>query len=170
MIIPLTKDQITIVDDIDSDLGLLKWHVACYGSEKNRLMYAFRSKRIPLKGPRKYPIHRIILSRKIGRPMLEEEAVDHINHDGLDNRRSNLRLATNQENCWNRRNGRNNKSSKYIGVTWRKDRSRWRALIRFNGKLIELGKFKSEIDAAIAYDNAVKRLFSSFGVLNFPDR
>jgi hypothetical protein len=94
--------------------------------------------------------------------------VDHIDHNGLNNRRSNLRLCTAQQNARNHRPQLRG-SSKYKGVSWRQDGKVFRALIWHNGKSINLGRFKNEIDAAKAYDKAAKKYFGEFAYLNFPD-
>jgi len=91
--------------------------------------------------------------------------IDHINGDGLDNRRCNLRLATNTQN---RRNGKahSDGTSRFKGVCWDKFRGRWRADITFENRSIHLGRFHSETDAAIAYDAAARDLFGEFARLN----
>lgn len=93
--------------------------------------------------------------------------VDHRDHNGLNNRRSNLRLCTHAENSRNTRPAWG-KSSRYKGVSWDKNRSRYQANIRYNGKLIRIGRFKSEIAAAKAYDKKAFELFGEFAYLNFP--
>ena len=93
--------------------------------------------------------------------------VDHINHNGLDNRRQNLRLCTHLENLRNAR-PRKGGSSKYKGVYWEKAKKRFRAKIQHNRKSIHLGYFKNEIEAAKAYDKKAKELFGEFAYLNFP--
>ena len=92
--------------------------------------------------------------------------VDHINHNGLDNRRANLRIATRLENSRNRRS-LNPGISKYKGVAQSKSGNRWFASIGCEGRRIHLGSFKSETDAAKAYDKAAKELFGQFAALNF---
>jgi len=66
---------------------------------------------------------------------------DHINHNGLDNRKSNLRICTMQQNSWNMRKQKGNCTSQYKGVTWRKDASKWQVRITYNAKKISLGFF-----------------------------
>lgn len=94
--------------------------------------------------------------------------VDHINHNGLDNRKANLRIVTPAQNSRNRVKGKNKKSSKYKGVCLDKETNKWRSAIRFNRKPIHLGYFESEEDAAKAYDEAAEKLFGEFASLNFP--
>ena len=95
--------------------------------------------------------------------------VDHENHNGLDNRKENLRLITPKENMWNAR-PKIGGSSSYKGVTWHKHKRRWNARIYFNNKMIQLGYYKSEQDAGSAYDAAARELFGEYACLNFPDR
>ena len=98
---------------------------------------------------------------------------DHRNHDGLDNQRSNLRPATNLQNHANERKplsyGGKPTSSRYKGVSWAPRQRRWVARIRVgNGKRLNLGSFKSEIDAARAYDEAALAASGEYACLNFP--
>jgi len=95
--------------------------------------------------------------------------VDHINCDGLDNRRANLRLATRQQNKCNSRPFSHRGTSKYKGVFWAKDRYKWRAAITFKGKTIRLGQFDNEIEAAKARDVAARKYHKEFAWLNFPN-
>ena len=95
--------------------------------------------------------------------------VDHINHNGLDNRRANLRLVTIEQNSWNKRKQRGNCTSKYKGVSWHKMSRRWHARIVYKQKWISIGYFDDEQSAAKAYDNKAKQLFKNYAVLNFPN-
>ena len=95
--------------------------------------------------------------------------VDHINHNGLDNRKENLRFATNAENSRYARKTKNKFSSNYKGVHYIKKVKRWRAMITFEGKTIYVGQYKDEISAAKAYDRAAKKYFVEFACLNFPE-
>ena len=88
--------------------------------------------------------------------------IDHINNNKLDNRKSNLRIVTVEQNSMNRISGKKS-SSKYIGVSFNKNTRKWRA----NIKRIHLGYFENEIDAAKARDFATKEHFGDFGKLNF---
>jgi len=105
------------------------------------------------------------MERMLNRKLARGERPDHINHDSLDNRRSNLRLASVLENNRNARCVSSKKLSHFKGVT--KNRSGWMARIRVNGKLNGLGTFHSEEEAAKAYDRAAREYFGSFCVLNF---
>lgn len=87
--------------------------------------------------------------------------VDHINGNGLDNRRSNLRICTHAENMRNRKTHSNNKSG-YKGVYFDKDGSRWRAQIRAEGKKHSLGSFDTPEKAYEAYLSASKELHGEF--------
>jgi len=95
--------------------------------------------------------------------------VDHINHNGLDNRKANLRPATCAQNNYNSRHFRKSKSSKYRGVNWNKQRKKWFALINYNKKEKFIGAFKDEKQAAKAYDKAAKKYHGEFASLNFKE-
>lgn len=95
--------------------------------------------------------------------------VDHINSNPLDNRRSNLRLATPAQNARNCRKTTRKCSSKYKGVTRAKGNRKYTAAIRINYHGHHLGYFDSEEDAARAYDAAAKKLHREFARLNFPE-
>ncbi|MDH4202121.1 MAG: AP2 domain-containing protein [Phycisphaerae bacterium] len=89
-----------------------------------------------------------------------EQVVDHINHDGLDNRRCNLRVCRHAENVRNQR-GQRGRSSRYKGVS-RDRRGKWRAQIWYNGQHFYLGLFESEAAAAEAYNAKARELFGEF--------
>jgi hypothetical protein len=91
--------------------------------------------------------------------------IDHINGNGLDNRRSNLRPCTHAENSRNSRKHRS-LTSQYKGVSWSVSHNRWQVFIRSGGSNQHLGNFKSEIDAALAYNKAAMALHGEFACLN----
>ena len=92
--------------------------------------------------------------------------VDHININTLDNRKANLRFATFEQNCWNSRRGINEGTSKYRGVDWMKKAKKWRAKFKHNHKMVHLGVFDDEKEAARAYNKAVSEHRGEFAVLN----
>jgi len=91
--------------------------------------------------------------------------IDHINGNGLDNRKANLRPATVAQNAQNA--GKRKNRSGYKGVWFAKEKRRWRAAIWHNNSRKYLGCFKSPPEAAKAYDNAAKKYHKEFAVLNF---
>jgi hypothetical protein len=93
--------------------------------------------------------------------------VDHKNHNGLDNRKENLRFATRAENSRYARKKKNKFRSDYKGVQYIKKIRKWRARITFEGRTRYIGDFKDEISAAKAYDRAAKKYFGEFACLNF---
>jgi hypothetical protein len=95
--------------------------------------------------------------------------VDHVNGDGLDNRRSNLRVCTHAENARNQSSRTRMSTSRFRGVVWAKDRRKWRAMIGDNGRTVHLGNFTDEIEAAQAYDRAAREMYGAFARLNFPE-
>lgn len=158
-IINLTQGQVTLVDDKDFDwLNQWKWwalknkdntfYAVKHGSKINGKYVAIR-------------MHRLILG-------LTDPKVlgDHEDHNGLNNQRSNLRIASHTENTRNRSSLKNS-SSKYLGVSWIEARSKWYASIQINNKTISLGRFIIEEDAAKAYDIAAVTHYKEFANLNF---
>jgi hypothetical protein len=93
--------------------------------------------------------------------------VDHIDHNGLNNRKSNLRICTRSQNQCNQY--RFDGKSKYKGVAWFKRTRKWTAAVCLRGKRYRLGYFEREIDAAMAYDKAAKKYHREFACLNFPE-
>lgn len=92
------------------------------------------------------------------------DCIDHKNLDRADNRISNLRNSTMSQNVANAKI-RSNNTSGMKGVSWNKNRRKWRAYISFNNKRIELGMFNLKDDAAKAYAKASKRIHKEFGRL-----
>ncbi|MHC4062441.1 MAG: AP2 domain-containing protein, partial [Planctomycetota bacterium] len=91
-----------------------------------------------------------------------------INHNGLDNRRANLRLATRAQNSRNVKKPPNRFSSRYKGVSWHAPANKWVARITSNKETTTIGFFEGQIEAAKAYDEAAKKLHAKFAALNFP--
>lgn len=104
-------------------------------------------------------MHRMILNAKNG------DLVDHKNHNGLDNRRSNLRLCCNTKNHMNGQTHRDNQSG-YKGVSMDKRRGNFRARIKHNGKEVWIGTFTTAKEAALAYNHAAVKYFGEFAKLN----
>lgn len=100
-------------------------------------------------------MHREVMRVEPGRE------VDHKSGDRLDNRKENLRAVTRAQNQMNRRKIKE-KTSAYKGVWWVKARSRWQAGIRVNRRLISLGYFENEVEAALAYNRAAEGHFGEY--------
>jgi hypothetical protein len=94
---------------------------------------------------------------------------DHINHDGMDNTKANLRPATYSQNLYHRKKRSGAIYSKYKGVHWHKLHKKWAGRITFEKKTIHLGYFYSESEAAKAYDDAAKKYHGQFACLNLPE-
>ena len=99
----------------------------------------------------------------------EGMVIDHINHDGMDNRGANLRAATRSQNMCHRKKRSRTTQSKYKGIHWKKRNRKWQAMITVESKRIYLGYFRSEIEAAKAYDRAARKYHGEFASPNFPE-
>jgi hypothetical protein len=157
----ITRGLVALVDDCDFEsLSKFKW---C-ASKGNSTFYAVRKERTEGNGRTTVKMHRQILGLSKGDGIY----VDHRNHNGLDNRRENLRACTLSQNSCNQHIQIRPKSSQYKGVCWDNKRNKWRALIAVNRKRIYLGWFTSEIEAAKAYDQAAVKHHGEFAYVNFP--
>jgi hypothetical protein len=105
-------------------------------------------------------MHREIISCPLGLQ------VDHINHNTLDNRRSNLRIVVKHQNMANARKTLHPRSSKYKGVTWYKAYGKWTSNIMRNGVRYHLGYFNSEDEAAMAYNQKAIEVSAEYSELN----
>lgn len=152
-LIPLTKGQFAIVDNYNYEwLNWWNW----YAKESPDTFYAVREDR----NGKYIFMHREILN------VPKDMMTDHKNHNGLDNRETNIRICTNAENQYNRKKNKTKKSA-YKGISWHKKDKKWQARIKHNRKSIYLGNFDSEIDAAKAYDAKALELFGEFAYTNF---
>lgn len=150
-----------MVDDYDFDqVSKYKWRVLVF----RHSCYAIAH--IPdadhPSGRRAVYLHRFILDLPKGR----QPEVDHINHDGLDCRRSNMRICSRSENQRNSRFRGKNKSG-FLGVF--ASGNRWYASVQVNGIRYESDRFECVIDAAKAHDVLALRHHGSYAQLNFPD-
>lgn len=151
MEIQLTKNKVALVDDEDLE------RVQDYNWSITTLQYVLG---YSSKTQKQYFLHRVIMNAKKG------QQVDHINGNGLDNRKSNLRFATTSENSFNQRLSKRNKSG-YKGVIWHKQHKKWMSYIQPKGKFILIGYFNYPHQAAMAYDIWAKELFGKYAHSNF---
>lgn len=153
--IALTRGYVTIVDDDDYDLlvAMGAWRV------KPDRCAAYAIKSVREGGHIRTVLMHTVLT---GWPR-----VDHINGDGLDNRRKNLRPATATQNCANSRLSSRNTSG-FKCVSWCARSKQWRAAIRVRGVTKYLGLHEDPIQAALAYDRAAIAASGEFAWLNFP--
>ena len=139
------------MDDEDfENLNKLTWHVlttkySLYGVHHERGKSTL--------------LHRLILNPR------DDEFCDHINRNGLDNRRENLRICTNSQNSYNTKIQKNNTSG-FRGVCWNKRKKRWYAYIKHHGKQIYLGLFLDKELAAKEYNKAALKYAGAFAHLN----
>lgn len=159
MKISLRGEFVALVDDCDADIAHQGWRLMRGG---RGLWYACRGSKTV---PKTVSMHRIILERILGRSLNTGEYCDHINGNGLDNRRANLRLATSSQNGANRRRASNN-SSGYKGVSWNRVTGKWQAMIRVNKRQINLGSYATPEAAHQAYCEAAQKHFGEFARFN----
>lgn len=152
IIIPLTQGKFAMVDFADDDLAFYQWCISSrYAArrEKNQTLF----------------MHRIVLERKLQRPIREGMLGDHINGNELDNRRSNLREVTRTQNAWNSGTQKNN-TTQYTGVSYDKRRDLYLARLGSNGSL--LGVFETALDASFCYDKSALERWGEYARLNHP--
>ena len=154
--IKLTQGQVALVDDEDFEkVNQFKWHA----TKSNRCNSLYALCFISTNKPR-LRMHRLIMNVTDNNVF-----VDHINRNGLDNRKSNLRLCSNAQNQINKTKHKNNTSG-YKGVFYSKQHKKFRANIGYKGRKIFIGLFDTAIEAAKAYDNKSNELYGIFSCNN----
>jgi hypothetical protein len=158
--IQLTQGKVAYIDDDDFDrVSKYKWR-----AYKCRYTYYAITRYEHTPPYSQVSLHRFLMDCD------KDKVVDHIDGDGLNNQKSNLRIVSIQQNCSNRINLMKNNTSGYRGVYWKLPHKRWNSCIRFKGKLFYIGNFNTPEEAARAYDKKAKELFGEYcGKLNFPD-
>jgi len=146
-------EQIILIDD--SDFELIKDYSLSLFKYRNNLYI-----RTSWINGKRFLLHRFIMNAP------DNLMVDHINHNTLDNRRSNLRICTNQENRQNSIKHKISKRCKYKGVYRMSDEGKYYATIRFENKNIYLGTFENIIDAAKSYNKSAIEFFGEYANLN----
>ena len=160
--IPLTHGLYAIVDAQDYErLNRHKWHARLDKRSKN--VYAARAHYYRENGKR--CCRMILMHREIMNPP-DGMVVDHINGNGINNRRCNMRTCTQFENTHNAR-PRTDGKSRFIGVVPYK--GKWRARVNCKGRRHHVGTFTDQVEAARARDRKALELFGRFARLNFPD-
>lgn len=160
--VTLSLEQVALVDDDDyPELAKYEWKAM----RGRHCFYAVRKVYVQLDEQRirkTLLMHRVILG-------IEDDPdikIDHVDRDGLNNTRENLRIATASENQWNRGTDVDKKTSRYKGVYWNKERQKWHVQIGYMNKVIYIGRYDTEEAAAIAYNEAALYLHGEFAVLN----
>ncbi len=155
---PKSSQFFALVDDIDFEfLSQWRWCVTGKGHVGRCERYRIDGEKYSQK--RNIWMHRVIAER--AGMMITGMQLDHENLDKKDNRRANLRLATNQQNQANRPPGKNNTSG-IKGVHWHKMAKGWAARIGVNGRRFHLGTFGTAEDARLAYQEAAIKFFGEF--------
>jgi len=152
----LTQGYHAVVDAEDYErVSRYKW---CLSRSGNQL-YAQRRCR-----GKTIRMHQFIMRPPKGK------VVDHIDGNGLNNRRCNLRICTPQQNSWNhKRRKQPGASSRFIGVyPYKKRPGKWYVKIKCGDERVNLGPFDSEIEAALARDRKARELFGEYASLNLP--
>jgi hypothetical protein len=155
--VPLTKDKVAKIDD--EDLKLISSYSWRAQQNQDGRWYAMAWTVYPYF----LLMHRIILCVE------DWEIVDHIDNDGLNNQRSNLRVATYSQNVHRGIKTSKNCTSLFKGVHFENSREKWKAIIKFEGQSFFLGRFDSEVEAAKAYDEKARELYGEFAFQNFGD-
>ena len=152
--IVLTQGKVAVIDAADVlCVSQHRWFAVKGNGRRSPVYYAATKM-----NHRTVFIHRLLFSCR--------QDIDHINGDGLDNRRCNIRVCSNAENSRNKRHF-DGGTSRYKGVSWDKRSHVWHALIKVNYRSISLGRFSCEADGARAYDTAAREMFGEFARCNF---
>jgi hypothetical protein len=155
--IPLSRGHFAIVDDEDFDkVSKLKWHVR-ESKQGCKTLYATSSRRN--EGKVALRMHRLIIGAEL------RFQVDHIDGNGLNNQKSNLRICTHHQNQFNKSFSDKNKSG-FKGVSSHQNSEKFRARLKLNGREIHLGLFSDKMEAALAYDLAAVKHFGQFARTN----
>lgn len=149
----LTRGLYAIVDDSDAYVIDIKW-------------YAQRGYKDTFYAANKYQYGIMFMHRLIIGIENTSERVDHIDCNGLNNQKANLRIVTRNQNHYNRGMQCDNKSG-YKGVSWDKICNKWRSQIAFDRKTYYIGNFDNAIDAALAYDEAAIEFHGEYANINF---
>lgn len=146
-----------LIDDTDyKRVSRMRWHMV----PRKYATYAMGSYKDGQTGKwKRIFLHRFILK---ARPGL---VVDHINHNGLDNRRKNIRACSSSENIINSKIKKSNTSG-FRGVCWDTHNKRWRAEITAKNKQIYIGIFKDKESAAKAYNSFAIKLHGKYAKIN----
>jgi hypothetical protein len=156
----LTQGKTAIVDDEDfKRLSQYKW----YAYKSGKTFYARRNVWAGKKKQTVIQMHRDIL----GLSLSDNKIVDHVNFNGLDNRKENIREVPIRINIYRRAKQANNTSG-FIGVSFKKKKGLWYARIGINGKTLSAGSSKDIIKAAKLRDLAAMRHYGKNAILNFP--
>jgi len=156
-LIPLTRGKSTTVDVIDANLADVLWTA----KPDSYTIYAHRHEPCGNGKRKTIRLHRVILALMLKRDLLTGEEVDHIDGNGLNNTRKNLRLATKAQNMANSRK-RSDNTSGFKGVCWYEHKGKWRAYISVSGKKMHLGYFTSKEAAYAAYCTAAEKYHGEF--------
>ena len=154
--IKLTNGGVTLVDDSDyEELNQYKW----FAHKERDTAYVLRYQ---YNGFRQYG--RVLMHRQILNPEKSDD-VDHVNGDGLDNQRSNIRVCSRQQNLENQRL-RSDNTSGFKGVSLCNKNRAWRATVNLNGKQVHVGCYPTKEAAAQAYNHKAIELFGQFARSN----
>lgn len=154
--IQLTQGKTARVDD-DIYEHLIQWK--WFANKRRGAWYAVRNEH------NSRPAKTVYMHRQITNSPPEMD-VDHIDGDGLNNTKENLRICTTSQNIINSRK-QLNRSTKFKGVTFDKQTNKFKAQIGVNQKNIHLGRFDSQEEAARTYDDAARKYFGDFAKTNF---
>lgn len=145
-----------LVDESDNDLLSVSWTP----NNKDKDLHPRRVIKVGTKRKKVY-LHKIIMERILNRPLRKGEEVDHVDNNPLNNSRSNLRLATHQQNMWNQPRVSNNTSG-VKGVHWNIKEQKWQARTYIDGKRTHLGFFDSLEEAKRVYQDTTSKIRGEF--------